>query len=136
MTITREADYALRIVFALSEENAKIDANSLSEKIGVTLRFTLKILRKLLLAGIVRSFKGATGGYMLAKSPAEISMYDVITAIDGDMAVNRCTAAEYECLHPNVQQGIPCRLNRVFCDLSLRIKDYMSAQTFDKLIQQ
>ena len=125
MTITREADYALRIVFALSEENAKIDANSLSEKIGVTLRFTLKILRKLLLAGIVRSFKGANGGYMLAKSPAEISMYDVITAIDGDMAVNRCTAAEYE-----------CRLNRVFCDLSLRIKDYMSAQTFDKLIQQ
>lgn len=58
MTITREADYALRIVFALSEENAKIDANSLSEKIGVTLRFTLKILRKLLLAGIVLFLQG------------------------------------------------------------------------------
>ena len=39
------------------------------KKIGVTLRFTLKILRKLLLAGIVRSFKGANGGYMLAKPP-------------------------------------------------------------------
>ncbi len=34
-------------------------------------------------------------------------MYDVITAIDGDMAVNRCTADEYECLHPSVQQGNP-----------------------------
>ena len=135
MTITREADYALRIVYTLADENIKIDANTLSEKIGVTLRFTLKILRKLLLAGIVRSFKGANGGYMLAKLPSEISMYDVITAIDGDMAVNRCTSDGYQCLRPSVQQGIPCRLNKVFCDLGRKIREYMSEQTFDRLVK-
>lgn len=136
MTITREADYALRIVYTLAEEGAKIDATSLSERVGVTLRFSLKILRKLLLVGIVRSFKGANGGYILAKAPSEISMYDVITAIDGNMDVNRCTADDYECLNPSVQQGIPCKLNRVFRALSAQIKEYMSAQTFDKLLQQ
>ena len=97
MNITLEADYALRIVYVFSCQNVKTDAPTLSERIGVSLRFTLKILRKLLLAGIVRSYKGKSGGYMLAKEPKEISMYDVITAIEGEIPVNRCTCKDYEC---------------------------------------
>ena len=80
MNITLAADYALRIVYGFSCNNVKTDAPTLSERIGVSLRFTLKILRKLLLAGIVRSYKGKSGGYMMGKEPTQILMYDVITA--------------------------------------------------------
>ena len=134
MNITLEADYALRIVYIFSCNNVKTDANSLSEQIGVSLRFTLKILRKLLLAGIVRSYKGTHGGYMLDKAPCEISMYDVITAIDGELPVNRCTNAGYECQHPDVKQGLPCAMRHIFIELSVELREKLSAITFDKLI--
>ena len=60
MRITLEADYAVRIVDCLSLSGRRLDARSISEKTGVTLRFTLKILRKLGMAKIVRSYKGVT----------------------------------------------------------------------------
>ncbi len=133
MNITMEADYALRIVYLFSGNNVKTDANTLSEKIGVSLRFTLKILRKLLLAGIVKSYKGTHGGYMLAKEPSRISMYDVITAIDGDLPVNRCTNGVYECQNPNVKGGMPCAMRHIFAEISVDLKKKLSAVTFDKL---
>ena len=133
MNITMEADYALRIGYLFSGNNTKTDAAALSEKIGVSLRFTLKILRKLLLAGIVKSYKGTHGGYMLAKEPKDISMYDVITAIDGDIPLNRCTNGVYECQNPNVKNGMPCAMRHVFAELSMELKTKLSAITFDKL---
>lgn len=126
MNITLEADYALRIVYSLTVENVKTDASSLSEKIGVTLRFTLKILRKLLLAGIVKSFKGTHGGYMLNADPSEITMYDVISAIDGPLPVNRCTQEEYECMNPSLKNGLPCSMHLVFMNISQELKKMLS----------
>lgn len=133
MNITMEADYALRIVYLFANNNVKTDANTLSEQIGVSLRFTLKILRKLLLAGIVKSYKGTHGGYMLAKEPKNISMYDVISAIDGDLPVNRCTNGVYECQNPNVKSGMPCAMRHIFAEISTELKNKLSTVTFDKL---
>ncbi len=134
MNITLEADYALRIVYGFSCQNVKTDAPTLSAQIGVTLRFTLKILRKLLLAGIVRSYKGKSGGYMLAKEPSQISMYDVICAIEGDLPISRCTCEDYECGHPTVQQGLPCPIRHVFMDMATDLRSRLSAITFDQLV--
>ena len=63
MYITLEADYAVRILLYLYEQGKRCDAKTISEDTEVTLRFALKILRKLAAAGLVRSFKGFKGGY-------------------------------------------------------------------------
>ena len=60
MFITLESDYAVRIVACLAKENRRLDAKTISEMTCVTLRFALKILRKLVSAEIVKSFKGLT----------------------------------------------------------------------------
>ena len=59
MRITQEADYALRIVCFLAEEARVLDATTIAESAHITPRFALKILRKLVLGGLVRSYKGA-----------------------------------------------------------------------------
>ncbi len=81
MYITLESDYAVRITAELCKEPVKLDAKTIAEKTGVTLRFALKILRKLVAAGIVRSFKGTQGGYMIAMEPKDIDLRIVIEAI-------------------------------------------------------
>ena len=63
MHMTLEADYAVRIVEFLAVNPGRADAKTISERTSVTLRFTLKILRTLVSDGIVRSYKGAKGGY-------------------------------------------------------------------------
>ena len=83
MKITREADYALRIIAMLADENRQIEAKAIAEKNDIPYRFTLKILRKIVQAGIIKSYRGVNGGYVLNKKPSEITLKDVIETIDG-----------------------------------------------------
>lgn len=66
--MTLEADYAVRFVDFLASCKEKTGAHTISEQTQVPLRFTLKILRKLVDGGIVQSYKGARGGYQLSRS--------------------------------------------------------------------
>lgn len=74
MHINLESDYAVRIVHCLSRAEGRLDAQTISQRTAVSPRFTLKIMRKLVGEGIARSYKGAHGGYTLARSPQEITL--------------------------------------------------------------
>ena len=97
MRITQESDYALRIVTAIAESEEVIDAGTLSQKTLVTQRFTLKILHKLVIGGIILSYKGAKGGYKLAKDAKDITLKNVIELIDGPIAIARCVDSDEGC---------------------------------------
>lgn len=97
MRITLESDYALRIVTAIAESEEVVDAGTLADKTSVTQRFTLKILHKLVVGGLIKSYKGAKGGYKLAKSAEQISLRNVIELIDGPIAIARCVDSGEEC---------------------------------------
>ncbi len=88
MHITLESDYAVRIVYCLAQNGGRMEAAAIAEQTGVTLRFSLKILRKLVAGELVKSYKGAGGGYELAKDPKEISLYEVIEQVEGPYATN------------------------------------------------
>lgn len=123
MRITSESDYALRIITAMSKKNDVTDAKTLSEETNVTLRFTLKILNKLVGGGIAESYKGAKGGYKLKMSADKISLKMVIELIDGPIAIVRCLESE-ECCSLN-QDKTACEYHHIF--------DYISFDLASKL---
>ena len=84
MRITQEADYAIRICIVLDLIGEKTGATEIAEKACITQGFALKILRKLTGAGIVRSYKGAYGGYELARDAKTLTALEIIEAIDGN----------------------------------------------------
>lgn len=131
MYITLETDYAIRIVVELASGMRRIGAGKLSESTGVSLRFALKILCKLVGAGLVRSFKGTKGGYEIARSPSEISLYDVLCAIDGEYQFSRCLGGDFDCSHG--QRGV-CRAKEVFAEVTREVERRLRAVTFDQLI--
>jgi Rrf2 family protein len=131
MHITLESDYAVRIVICLVNEAGRLDAKIISERAGVTLRFSLKILRKLATGGIVRSYKGSKGGYELAKPPQKISLRDVIEAIEGKYSLSRCLYENYDCSRDMPE---PCRLKSVFNDISSAVEEKLNSYTLDMLI--
>ena len=96
MFITRETDYAARIIRDLNRGGRKtIDEICQNEQIPR--QFGYKILKKLAKSGMVRIFRGAGGGYTLAMDPRRITLFDIITAIDGELLLCECLAHGFDC---------------------------------------
>lgn len=132
MRITHEADYAIRVVYCLAQSGGKLSAKEISEQTGVTLRFALKILRKLILADIAKSFKGVTGGYALNKSPSEISLGEIIECIDGPISINHCLSNEFDCTR--VASKTDCGFRKVFASINATIRRELNEVTIDRFI--
>ena len=127
MYITREADYAIRIVACLAGRGERVLAKSISDETGVSLRFSLKILSKLVSAGLVKSFKGTNGGYILADKPSDITLRQAIEAVDGTYGLNRCLREDHVC--ENSDSG--CYFRDVFAEISEIVRLKLDEVTFD-----
>jgi Rrf2 family protein len=88
MRISAKTDYALRAAaeLAAAPEGRPVKGERLATSQEIPLRFLENILLQLRHAGIVESRRGSDGGYRLARPPAEITLADVIRAIDGPLA--------------------------------------------------
>ena len=127
MHITLEADYAVRIVEMLSKSDRRQEARTIAEETQVPLRFCLKILRNLVAAGLVKSFKGAKGGYQLADQPCNITLRQVIEAVEGPYCFSRCLDGEFPCAR--AREG-GCRFHGVYDDISLMVRKKLDSVTF------
>jgi Rrf2 family protein len=125
MVMTLEADYAVRIVDALSQSNQKVDAKTLAAKTQVPLRFALKILRKLVAGKIIVSYKGVHGGYALARSADRITLRQVIEAVEGPYMISRCQQTEYGCAHT-----AGCRFHGIYDEISGLVRQKLDSYTF------
>ena len=90
MKITQESDYAIKIVLYLSklDKGEIANAREISEAEKMSMKFALKILRRLCKVKLVESFRGIKGGYKLKKSADDISLRSVIEVIQGDLFMN------------------------------------------------
>ncbi len=79
------------VVLASLPDDAALPAAKLAEYHGVPAAYLAKHLQALAGAGVLRTVKGARGGYRLARPPAEITVLDVVEAIDGDQSAFQCT---------------------------------------------
>lgn len=88
MRVSAKTDYALRaaVELAAAPEGAQVKGEKLATTQSIPLRFLENILLQLRHAGIIESRRGADGGYKLARPAAEITLADVIRAIDGPLA--------------------------------------------------
>jgi len=96
MNISAKIEYGCLAVLELAmryEETDPTPIRSIAKKHGVPSRFLVQILLQLKAAGLVASTRGAAGGYRLAKSPEQITLCDVMSAIDGASAELQSNAA-------------------------------------------
>ena len=138
MKITQEADYALRMMCLLAKESAAgnktVGAASLAEEVAVPNRFGLKILHKLSHTGLVKTSRGAAGGYSLNADPADMTVRQVIEAIDGPIELNRCLSGDHACLNnPNKDC---CRMHHVFEELNRMLTERLDRLTVAMVVDE
>jgi Rrf2 family protein len=84
---TAKADYAVRAAVELAcAGDGPVKAEQIAEAQGIPLNFLENILAELRRAGIVHSRRGAAGGYLLARAPEDVSLADIIRAVEGPLA--------------------------------------------------
>ncbi len=109
--ITRLTDYGIVLLsrFAGAEQGAVLSARELSSETGVPLPTTSKILKTLTRAGLLTSHRGTQGGYSLARPPEEVTVSDVIGALEGPIALTDCSGeADGTC---DIELTCPVRTN-------------------------
>ena len=133
MLITRETDYAFRLIRNLGTEEQK-SISSIIEKELISSAIAYKVARKLEQAGLITSVRGNVGGYKLTRDPDQITLYDVYVIMNPDAAVNDCLREGAEC--PLNTEDSPCavhyELERIQEALYAEMRRYSLAEIYAK----
>lgn len=99
MELTRKGEYAIRgIVYLAQQPPGKIALISeIAEATDVPQTFLAKIFQSFAKLGLVQSFRGTGGGFLLGRSPAKITLRQVVEAVEGPIMPNRCLMVEESC---------------------------------------
>ena len=99
MRLTHLADYAVVLMTAAArrEAGARLSATELSEDTGVPLPTAQKLMQQLSAHGLLVGQRGAGGGYALARPVSEISLADIVEAVEGPFAMTVCSEGRTDC---------------------------------------
>jgi len=98
MLITRASEYAILSLIVLSKASSPMDSETLSKELSIPKSFLAKILQALAKKDILKSFKGVNGGFVLQREAKDISMLEVMSAVEGKApAVFECAPSREDC---------------------------------------
>lgn len=98
LRVTRLTDYATVVLTALARAPEAVhSAAGLAENLGIEGATVAKVLKQLGQAGLVASFRGASGGYRLARDPRAVCLADIVESIEGPLALTECSLHDGDC---------------------------------------
>ena len=125
MLITRETDYAMRILRALSSGEHLTAADICKEEL-LPQQFVYKILKKLQRNRLISITRGKDGGCRLIADLSTVSLYDLMEIMDSDKFVSACTQPEYLCVWRE-KYGKPCEVHRHLLQIQNKLHDELKA---------
>lgn len=133
MQITRQADYALRAMLYLARlgPNQRASTSQIAEFQQIPPSFLAKIISQLSIARLIHTARGAHGGVTLAREPEDISLLDVVEAIDGPITLSECTGDPTICSFGN-----NCPIHEVWCETQTEMVNRLREATFDQLVER
>ena len=131
MQITRQADYAVRAVLYLAQlgPNEKASTSQIAEEKDIPLSFLAKIIAQLSVAGLLQTMRGARGGVTLARSPDNITLLEVVEAIDGPILLNDCVNGHFECTLST------CPIKGIWADAQADLVARLKSTNFGQFVQ-
>lgn len=103
MEISRQTDYAIRTIEFLARipPGDLIQTREIARRQEIPEKYLPSIVRTLARAGLLKTLRGSNGGIRLARPPEEITLKDVVEAIDGPVIMNRCLIKPGDCTSPD-----------------------------------
>lgn len=128
MQINRTTDYALRILYYLGCEKRVIPSSEMAKNMKISQRYLLSIAKELKDHEYIKVGMGSIGGYSLAKSLKEITLYDVIENMEGEIIISRCRLPNNHCVAEH------CVFHDAYSLLQDMLKCYLKTLTLEMLM--
>lgn len=132
MKLTSKGRYAVTAMLdvAIHASTGPVSLADISERQGISLSYLEQLFSRLRKHGLVSSVRGPGGGYRLGKCSAQITVADVINAVDESIKATRCNDKG------NCQGGNECLTHSLWSDLSNRIEDFLQNISLAELVEQ
>jgi Rrf2 family protein len=130
MELTRKGEYAIRgIVFlAAQPEDQVCLLSDIAAAVDVPQTFLAKIFQQFSKIGLVRSYRGTGGGFVLGRSPDKITLLEVVEAVEGPIVPNRCVTGAGECSRSHT-----CNVHPVWFNVQEQVRDILTKVTLKDL---
>lgn len=130
MELTRKGDYAVRgVIYLASQPPGKVSLLAeVAESVDVPHTFLAKIFQQFSKSGIVKSFRGTGGGFILADDPENITLLQVVEAVEGPITPNRCVLRPGECERDNF-----CTAHPIWKNIQTQVRDMLGNVTLKDL---
>lgn len=123
--------YGLRALVYLAETGGQATADTISDDARIPRRLLARVLARLSRAGLVASQEGRGGGSRLSRPPQEITLREVVEAMEGPFEVTRCIMEDRAC-----GDGRPCAMHEAWEEGQEAILDYLGAQTLSEFVSR
>jgi Rrf2 family transcriptional regulator, iron-sulfur cluster assembly transcription factor len=138
MKLSTKGRYAVRALVDLSRfsDQGPVNLKSISEREGISVSYLEQLFNRLRRNGIVKSVRGPGGGYLLARPRAEISIAQIVEAVEEQMALVDCVLFSKDDAIKGCERVESCITRLVWQDLGNRIHDFLDSITMEDLFQQ
>ncbi|MGV6818110.1 MAG: Fe-S cluster assembly transcription factor [Thiotrichales bacterium] len=132
MRLSTKGRYAVTAMMdlAIHDREGPVTLADISNAQGISLSYLEQLFAKLRKKGLVEGVRGPGGGYRLAKMPAQITVAQIITAVDENVDVMRCKG------EGNCQNGERCLTHELWDELSERLHSFLDGITLDQFIDR
>ncbi len=133
MKLSTKGRYGTRAMLdlAMHHEDGPVNLKDIAERQGVSRRYLEHLMVRLASNGLVRSVRGRSGGFVLARRPSQITLAEVVEALEGHINVVDCVEDPNVCAHVSA-----CVTYEVWEEVSRIITDHLSQVTLDDLCQR
>jgi Rrf2 family protein len=131
LELTRRSEYAVRAAILLAGGSRMRSSREIAAATDVPERFMARILVELVGSGLIEARIGRTGGYRLARAAADISLLELVEAIEGPSRSTRCVLRERAC-----DPGQPCAIHPVWASAQSGLIDTLAATTLANLVER
>jgi Rrf2 family protein len=130
MEISRRTDYGVRVILDLASlpPTQRASTHDIADRQSIPSPFLAKIVSQLALAGLVDTFRGAGGGVTLARPASDISLLEVIEALEGPVRLNRCLIEPEAC-----PENGRCPVHGIWAKAQSELIGLLEVTTFDEL---
>jgi Rrf2 family protein len=129
--ISTKGCYGLRALIDLAQHQGEgpVLMRSIAERQGLSRKYLHALLTSMRAAGLVRSTRGSSGGYVLARPPAELPLHEILQALEGRLEVSECVR------HPGTcERSSRCASHDVWVELSRMMESWLKGLTLADLV--